>query len=420
MKYKTPKLLIVAFIIALPLVAFSCSKDKTGDDKKNILPPGGPHPTILISQAQFLYEEKNGVKLPKPGPAIMTLKQKTPDGWSDTIIEDPQSNVFHKALLFNDGSKKCILTIGAMGASLKIWEVRQNNWHQTLLWNPVFGGKWDRLRDVETGDVTGDNKTDIVIATHDQGVVAVATKTKGKWAVTEIDREPGIFVHEIEIGDIDGDGNNEFFATPSKPNKAKGGPQPGRIIMYRWNGSGFEKKIVDDMPKTHAKEILAFDVDGSGISTLFSAVEAETKEEGGNTVRVEPVKIKQYVFDNGTVSGTVIATLNDYQCRFLSAGDVDGDGEIELVSATMKTGLWLLKRLSGTWTTSLIDSDSSGYEHAICIDDLDGNGIQEIYVAADDQREFRMYQWNGNNFSKTVLSEIPRNRITWNITTGKF
>ncbi len=417
MKHAASKPLIVISAIIFSIFLFSCSKK---EEAKNILPPGGPYPAILISQAQFLYENRDGKKLAKPGPAIMTIMQKTRQGWVDSVIEDPQSNVFHKALILKDGNSKKILTIGAMKAELKLWEFKDNAWHQTLLWNPVFGGKWDRLRDVETGDVTGDGKADIVIATHDQGVVAVAVKQDRGLDVKEIDREQGIFVHEVEIGDIDGDGLNEFFVTPSKPNKAKGGPQPGKIVMYKWTGTDFNKTVVDNLQKTHAKEILAFDIDGRGTSTLFSVVEAETRTEDGNTVRVEPVKIKEYTFKNGKITGDVIATLDDFQCRFLTAGDVDGDGRAELVAAAMKSGSWLLKRHNSTWNLSLIDADSSGYEHATCLADVDGDGVMEIYVASDDQQELRMYKWNGNSFSRNIIAAIPDNRITWNLTAGKF
>jgi hypothetical protein len=416
MKLLKVALKVSAVILAFPTI-FSCSKT---DEARNVLPSGGPYPTILVAQAQFLYEKKDGKKLPKPGPAILTLKQKTPKGWKETVIEDPQSNVFHKALIFNDSSKKWILTIGAMEAALKLWQFRENAWHQTLLWNPVFGGKWNRLRDVETGDVTGDGKPEIVIATHDQGVVAVAMQKDQGWEVKEIDSEPGIFVHEVEIGDVDGDGKNEFFVTPSRPNKARGGPQPGKVVMYKWNGADFDRKIVDSHEKTHAKEILVCDIDGKGIATLFSVFEAETRIENGETVRAEPVKIKKYTFKNGAITNEVIATLDDFQCRFLTAGDVDGDGRVELVAAAMKSGIWLLKRQGGLWKVSLIDPDSSGYEHATYIDDLDGDGVQEIFVASDDQKELRMYRWNGKDFSKTVLSGIPENRITWNVVTGRF
>jgi len=42
-------------------------------------------------------------------------------------------------------------------------------------------------------------------------------------------------VHEVEIGDVDGDGRNEFFTTPSEPNRLDGVEQGGRIDMYKWD-----------------------------------------------------------------------------------------------------------------------------------------------------------------------------------------
>ena len=87
--------------------------------------------------------------------------------------------------------------------------------------------------------------------------------------------------HEVEIEDVNGDGKNEIFVTASKPNKAEGGLQPGKVVMYQWNGAKYIKTIVDSSDKTHAKEILAADLAGSGTATLLTVVEAETRIEEG-------------------------------------------------------------------------------------------------------------------------------------------
>ena len=85
------------------------------------------------------------------------------------MLEDPDSNVFHKALPWDGG----LLTIGGSQALLRTWRFADGKWIAETRWNPKFGGKFDRLRDIERGDVDGDGKDELVIATHDQGVIAI-------------------------------------------------------------------------------------------------------------------------------------------------------------------------------------------------------------------------------------------------------
>jgi hypothetical protein len=361
----------------------------------------------------------------KPGPAKLVIVRKTPNGWKEIHLDDPGSNVFHKAMMCPpEWRPASILTIGAMAAALKIWSWDAGAWEAETVWKTTFGGKWDRLRDIELGDVTGDGELDMVVATHDQGVIGVIERKGGEWNITELNRTPGTFVHEIEIGDVNGDGTNEFFATPSEPNKETMESQPGMVVMYRWNGNGFTRTVVDEFVKSHAKEILCADVDGDGIPTLFSVREAVTRKVGDSdqTSILEPVNIIRYSFEGETIGKEVIATIQDHQCRFLTAGDVNGDGKTDMVAAAMKSGLWLLQKQedTGKWVATSIDRNSSGYEHTTLIADLENDGRLEIYVAADDQEELRRYEWNGTKFEKEVIAPIKGSAITWNLMPGTY
>ena len=374
---------------------------------------------LLLAQAQFMEERTPaGNSRVIPGPAKLTIVYPNARQWSPEVLEDPDSNVFHKAMPFAiPGERPGILTIGGNKAPrpalLKVWRQSKDGWKGTILWEATFGGKFNRLRDVEIGDVTGDNRPEIVIATHDQGVVAVLRKEGEAWTATAIDEAPGLFVHEIEIGDVDGDGRNEIFATPSAPNKIDGTPQPGWIVMYRCDGKEFSRHSVEQFPSRHVKEILVANVAGTGRPNLYVALEGQLGRSTATEDNGDYVEIREYRFTGADCVGTTIATLPDKQCRFLNAGDVDNDGKVELVASAFKSGLWIIEPEGETWTTNLIDEDSSGYEHATMLANMDGDGALEIYVAADDQQRLRRYRWTGARFERTDLCKLTKGDITF-------
>lgn len=379
--------------------------------------PEGPLPTILMVQAQFHGK--------KPGPARLTLWRNSGDDWFETILEDEDSSVFHKAIQWREG----ILTIGAgqvntdppAKAKLSYWTRDGDDWKEEILWERAWAGKFQRLRDMELGDFDGDGADEIAIATHDQGVVAVADEVDGAWKVVEMDEKADTFVHEIEVGDVDGDGKVEFYATPSARNKASGESQPGGVVRYDWDGKGYVRTDVVQWEISHAKEILVADMDGNGTDELYAVREAQVVKEGGEKKRVKPVTIFRFDREGTSWKEVEVATLDDDQLRFLTPGDLNHDGKLDLLAAGYKSGLWMLERQDdGTFTNTLIDKNSGGFEHAAHVADLDGDGKAEIYVAADSQREFRRYLWDGNGFDRSKIASIPKSRITWNLQDGEL
>ena len=132
------------------------------------------------------------------------------------------------------------------------------------------------------------------------------------------------------------------------------------------------------------------------------------------------VEITRFDADTDPAGGSVIATLDDKLCRFLTAGDVDGDGRKEMVAAAHKSGLWLLRPGAdphAAWTKTSIDANSSGFEHAAILADLDGDGIDELYVANDDDGEINRYVWvDGEPFKETLYTHPEGlSGFTWNI-----
>jgi hypothetical protein len=357
-----------------------------------------------------------------PKPARMELIAEHDGVWKSTGFEDPDSNVFHKGLpLMWPGETPRLITLGGMKAAVKGWGSSGEGFPQATYWTEAFGGKFDRMRDAEMGDVDGDGKVDIAVGTHDQGVVAYLKRIdKDKWEVVQLDKQPNTFIHEIELGDLNQDGATEIYATPSEPNKLDAGEQSGVVVSYVPKLKQ-GRKIVADLGKRHAKEILVKDLDGDGKDELYVAVEALTKGDRNNVEIVEPVEILRYDANTPPKKGKVVARIQDRYCRFLTAGDVDGDGKKELIAAAFRSGVWLLRPNEDPkkeWSIENIETNSSGFEHAALLTDLDEDGKDELYVAADDQGELRRYVWkDGKPVRDTILKrDNPRETWTWNIT----
>ena len=312
-----------------------------------------------------------------------------------------------------------LLTLGGTAAIVKAWKKNPAGALEgTVLWQKDFGGKFSRMRDAEIADLYGDGKQDIAVATHDQGVVAVLRPTDGGFQAIELDRQPNIIVHEIEIGDLDHDGVPEVYATPSEPNRLEAGAsQSGHVVRYV-PAAGKGREVVADLGDRHAKEILVGDVDGDGTDELYVSVEGVLDAA---KQLVQKVEIRRYDADTPPKGGAVIATIDDRLSRFLTAGDVDGDGKKELVAAAFSSGLWLLRPgadpKKGPWKVESIDTDSAGFEHAAILCDLDGDGTDELYVASDKHKQVRRYAWDGQKLAREVIYTRPDDRpiFTWNI-----
>jgi hypothetical protein len=371
---------------------------------------------LVLSLAQFV--KKDGT--PVPGPARLEFVYRQGGKWRTSVVEDDQSNVFHKAFYYEGSVGPRLMTLAGTAATVKTWKATVAGLQPTTEWEKDFGGKWSRMRDAEVADLYGDGTAAVAVATHDQGVVVVLRpKAEGGFDVVELDSKPDTFVHEIEIGDLDGDGVLEVYATPSDPNRMDGTRQHGEVVRYVPK-TGAERVVVADLGDRHAKEILVDDVDGDGRDELYVSVEGHLEGKGANKRLVDPVEILRFDADTPADGGKVIGTLQDSLSRFLTAGDVDGDGKKELVVAAFSSGLWLYRPGDdphGPWERELIDKDSAGFEHASILSDLDGDGVDELYVASDRHKELRRYVWDGSRLVREVIYSRPDDRsiFTWNL-----
>ena len=422
--HRLPASVLVVFAIVL---SSSCSDNSQPQGRRteaNIQKPtvvAAEQNDAVLPSAHNVGSTSKGLML-----AMVFIKDRTPDKiaksparlaylfrefgvWRYEYIEDTDSNVFHKAMVYAPPrGEPGILTAGGTGAILKLW---RRGVAPEVLWEADFGGKVSRLRDFEVADVYGDGLASVAVATHDQGVVAVVRQNiGGGYQVEELDRQPRTIVHEVEIGDLDADGVLEIYATPSLPNRVDGTPQAGAVVRYV-PAKGEGRTTVAELGDRHAKEILVDDLDGDGLDELYVVVEAVS---GGW------VEIRRYDYTTPPREGSVVAVLPDTMCRFLTSGDVDGDGKKEMVAAAKNSGVWLLRprpEADTRWSVESVDQHSTGFEHAALLTDLDGDGRDELYVADDRAAVINQYEWHAEGLKKTTIHTYDNSfaGFTWNI-----
>ena len=397
---------IVALCLSLILGGAVACQNTAEAPAETPKPSQSKETTFLLSQAQF---SRNAEGKPAPGAAKLRIVEMSGEKTKMRILEDEESRVFHKAICTKSADTTSIWTIGATGAHLKEWKLEDLSPIKTH-YSGKFGGKWDRLRDIE--HLRGADGQDLwAIATHDQGHVLVIDKTTG--AVTTLHTEKTTFVHEVEVGDFNGDGLQDFATTPSKPNKS-GKSQPGRVDAYLQAKDGsFKRMKALGAQNRHAKEILATDWNGDGTAELYVVLEGEL---GPSRKLVKPVDIVRAEIQQGEwVETGRVSIPRAKQARVLLAANVDSDATPELVVTTMRSGVWALDSYDAPARLLISGKLSSGFEHAAAAVDVDDDGVSELLISSEDQDALNQWKLDNGRWTATRLATLGKSEITWSI-----
>lgn len=273
--------------------------------------------------------------------------------------------------------------------------------------------------DADAGDLNGDGKMDLVLASHLRGIVAMLGDGKGgftEWSKGieftlpgTKDAPPAFTSRAIELADWNRDGRLDVIALGEGPQLTIAGKRSGvesgsrGITVYTNGGDGSWTKRTQRGSGSFGNTLAVADVNGDGLQDVVAG--SERRGFRGILNLGQP---------DGSWREVAIAELRpDALSRAVAVADFDGDGKKDLaigyVSSELgvdRRGVDVLLQRDGAWDrrTLLADESRDGI-NAVTPGDLDGDGRIDL-VAVDETGALHVFRGDGRGgFSREPLAQ---------------
>ncbi len=233
--------------------------------------------------------------------------------------------------------------------------------------------------DIVLGDVDGDGDLDFLTANATSNTLSLG-RNDGAGSFTDVSTIPTTHPSQgLTLGDVDGDGDLDLVIA----NYGDNFPNPGNTVSIRVNDgagnftaptTGAEVQV-----EPRPRRVALGDLDGDGDLDMVVSV------DNNSTAGVLTVH-----FNNGSGvfgAGTLLSTIEDIKA--LKLGDIDGDGDLDLLLAIQPyftgEGSVVLRINDGTGTFTEPASGASIevelYPQQIALGDVDGDGDLDFVTA---------------------------------------
>ncbi|MFQ5525154.1 MAG: FG-GAP repeat domain-containing protein [Thermoanaerobaculia bacterium] len=252
------------------------------------------------------------------------------------------------------------------------------------------GGSAFSSRALATGDLDSDGRSDIVAlgegprppsasSAGAYGIRVLLNRLPESWDWLELQPSTGrLFGNDVTLGDFDGDGHLDIASASSV--------QGQRGVLFWGDGQGgfSAGELAAARPRSLIEALAAADFDADGdddLAIVFSDLQGAREKNGLDLmISVGARRWLRQELLSGEDSGRPTAA---------GAGDLDGDGDPDLVALTASGALALFENVGGRLGPVARLPPAQGgrgcHGYHVRLADLDGDGVNEIVAGFADE-----------------------------------